>query len=153
MGGNYNTRCQGVIHTFIALNVLLRSQLWVSAVLQEAGEKGKEGARTRHDGSVGLLKPGLEVPSGSHWARSLGQKRITDLKVWLVFRYRDVSCWPVPSWCQPEANRGWFDLQVVWCPSARGLMERICIPVTAACGQNWTKWKERSREQAHAAAW
>lgn len=52
MGGNYNARRQGVIHAFITLNVLLRSQLWVSGVLQEAGEKGKEGAHTWSNGSV-----------------------------------------------------------------------------------------------------
>lgn len=52
VGGNYNARRQGVIHAFITLNVLLRSQLWVSGVLQEAGEKGKEGAHAWSSGSV-----------------------------------------------------------------------------------------------------
>lgn len=41
---------------------------------------------------MGLLKPnGLGLCSGSCWAHSLGQKGTTDLKIWLVFRYRDLS--------------------------------------------------------------
>lgn len=100
-----------MIHAFITLNVLLRSQLWVSVVLQEAGEKGKE---EHACGTMGLLKPGLGLLSGSHWAHSLGHKWIIDLKIQLVFRYRDLSCLPVPRECQAEAKRRCFDLQIAW---------------------------------------
>lgn len=66
VGGNYQIRWQGVIYTFITLNVLLRSQLWVSVVLQEAGEKGKEGECTRRNGSVKTwLGAPFRIPLGS----------------------------------------------------------------------------------------